>query len=65
MYVHVYTIDTHICICFYTTSSKFKRTNPGFDKVGKIGPDGNPLVSHSLDLNDATITTIALYIKYT
>ena len=31
-------------LCMFLLHSKFKMTDPGFDRVGKIGSDGNPLV---------------------
>ena len=42
-------LHVHVCVDLYLVLilifSKLKRINPGFDKVGKVGADGNPLVS--------------------
>ncbi len=48
-YVGSYTV-IHECwsqCTFHLCCSKLKTTNPGFDRIGRLGADGKPLVSAS------------------
>ena len=38
-------VSVYQTILIFFLCSKLKKINPGFDKVGKVGVDGNPLVS--------------------